>query len=549
MTLDFLTAILSVPNPSGHEELLVECIENWCGVSGVEIRKDGHGNLFLKKGGAKFYPCYTAHLDSVHGEQEPYVKARMLMTPKVEGDKITMWIKNDKGEDVQTGTGSDCKNGVAIALAALSRLPAAKAVLYSGEEKGCVGSRASDFSFYDDCAFVVGLDSPGRNRAAKSCMGLELFSQKFFDEYLGPISAKHGLTDFRHEPGTDIMFVRQRAGVDPENPAARIETVNFGNGGYDLHTSKEWASYKDTCEAEDLAVALGEGISLDRQWTSVPGRRQPPPPPPGVFAPPRTTSAKQAEFDFDGRPASEHDGEEECRGLFEFTDRERFEAFEKELDRKDLPVQVHYLDGADTALMFGQLKYVKAAFVCAFNAEEGTSYKNWKEFADAEGTDEFDYAVKFPQKSIWQNPPDPVGRKNSENAHSDADTCEFTWLFRTRKQAEEFAAGIKEKNIEVALETDDEMVVFSGTLKWVKLAYVWAYDVENGKRYTRWSEFDKAEPTNDFWDNVEFKDVAEFDDAIDVEPVEDTTWPEAASEISGDDRAADRAAFDSWLGI
>ena len=65
MTKDFLKEILAVPNPSGHEEFLVECVEDWCRQNGIKTKKDGKGNLFLTKGhvaGGQYFPAMTAHL-------------------------------------------------------------------------------------------------------------------------------------------------------------------------------------------------------------------------------------------------------------------------------------------------------------------------------------------------------------------------------------------------------------------------------------------------------------------------------------------------------
>ena len=115
MTKEFLVNILTVPSCTDHEGFLAECIQNWCRTAGVQCRKDGSGNLFLTKGSppsGQFYPGATAHIDTVHHDQADMADKRQLLTPKVEGDKITMWrwgksrkwVKRPEGAEAPPGT-------------------------------------------------------------------------------------------------------------------------------------------------------------------------------------------------------------------------------------------------------------------------------------------------------------------------------------------------------------------------------------------------------------------------------------------------------------
>ena len=135
MTKDFLKEILAVPNPSRHEEFLVECVEEWCKQNGIRTKKDGHGNLFLTKGHVvqgQYFPAMTAHLDSVVQGAEALVRERKLMDIDDDNGKLTASI-----DGRACVIGGDDKNAVAICLSVLKRLKAGKTAFYVGEELGC----------------------------------------------------------------------------------------------------------------------------------------------------------------------------------------------------------------------------------------------------------------------------------------------------------------------------------------------------------------------------------------------------------------------------
>ena len=413
MDIEFLKQVLAVPNPSGHEEFLQDFVKEWCGKNGIGCRKDGKGNMFLTKGHADFYPCFTSHLDSVlrGADAVEAVRERRNLEIHHEGDKIYATL-NDKPCVI----GCDCKNGVAIALQCMKQLRAAKAAFYVEEETGCQGSQGSDMGFFKDCSFVIGLDSPDFNRAAKSCLGLPLFSDEFFKEQLEPICKKHGLTDFRAEPGTDIFFIRKDAS-NCDQPDERIECINFGNGGFEEHSDQEYASVKAVEKSFALALDLAKSVPA-QAWHS-PARMPPPPrwaPPPvwrggareyvgGGFSrfrgqPPggfgRFRGPRQDVFDFGGRrdPDAEITAKAqlpdtaECAIAFKFSNQENCEKFVSG-GVLELDVEIDEDAYSNTVSMSGKLGDLKEAWTLAFNAEEHTNYRNWRRFARSEDETDF----------------------------------------------------------------------------------------------------------------------------------------------------------------
>lgn len=202
-----------------------------------------------------------ADIVSVDGEKEkPDGKA------KADVEVLDPEEKKEEAPEMgrQTGLGMDDQGGCAIALAVIDSLPYAKAAFFVEEEIGMQGSKAADMHFFDDCAFVFSNDSPDRNRGTHYSSGVQLYSDEFFDEHLQKTCSDHGLTDFRSEPYTDIIQIRNHVLPDGKH----IECLNFGNGGYDPHRDTEYARFSDVCAAEELLRALCAKIPLDRQYSS-----------------------------------------------------------------------------------------------------------------------------------------------------------------------------------------------------------------------------------------------------------------------------------------
>jgi hypothetical protein len=106
-----------------------------------------------------------------------------------------------------------------------------------------------DKDFFNDVAYVMGWDSPDLIRAAWKCSGVQLFSAKFFKEKLYPVVKNWGFEakNFNSEPFTDVCQIREKTD---------IMCMNFGNGGYQAHSSTEYLV------VEHVDHALGMGIDI-----------------------------------------------------------------------------------------------------------------------------------------------------------------------------------------------------------------------------------------------------------------------------------------------
>ena len=115
------------------------------------------------------------------------------------------------------------------------------------EETGCKGSSKLNTEWFKDVGYVIGYDSPDLNRAAWACSGVKLFNADFFKNHIQEICKKHGLTDFRSEPFTDVKLIREKT---------NIICMNFGSGYYNAHASNEYCIIEDM----DTACRMGHDI-------------------------------------------------------------------------------------------------------------------------------------------------------------------------------------------------------------------------------------------------------------------------------------------------
>lgn len=241
-----LYSLMECPSASKHEYRLVTFIVLWAKQNGIEYQFDDYGNLYLTKGTLdenEFYPCVTSHLDTVQTKQILYAKAgaKLDVKTKVQDNKHRIYVDG-------FGIGGDDKAGLVLCLNMFSYFDKLKACFFLEEETGCVGSKHLDLNWFSNVGYVIGYDSPDLNRAAYSCSGTKLMNKEFFEgNGLDIICKNHGLVDFRAEPFTDVVQIRQKTD---------IICMNFGTGYYNCHMDSEY------CVIEDMDSALDMGVDI-----------------------------------------------------------------------------------------------------------------------------------------------------------------------------------------------------------------------------------------------------------------------------------------------
>lgn len=244
---DFVYEVMKVPTVSSEEYRLVTFIILWARRNGVKYEFDEKGNVYLTKGEVgenEYYPCVTAHLDSVQTNHKPYAQVGWELDVKTSVDATT---KKHKIFCDGFGIGGDDKAGVLIGLSMFSHVDKLKACFFLEEEIGCIGSKSLNKEWFKNVGYVMGYDSPDLNRAAWACSGVKLFNKDFFVNHMQEICKEHGLTKFFSEPYTDVKEIRTQT---------NIICMNFGSGYYNGHMSNEY------CIIEDMDNACRMGHAL-----------------------------------------------------------------------------------------------------------------------------------------------------------------------------------------------------------------------------------------------------------------------------------------------
>lgn len=438
----------------------------------------------------------------------------------------------------QTGLGMDNQGGCAIALAVIDSLPFAKAVFTVEEEIGMLGAKALDKSFFDDCAFVFSNDSPDRNRGTHYSSGVQLYSDEFFKEHLQKICADHGLTDFRSEPFTCILNVRNHRLPDGKH----LECLNFGNGGYNAHMDTEYAKFSDVCAAEDLLKALCTKIPLDKQYSS------------DIREEPRSWGGYGGYGSYGGysgyhqggysswRAAQNQDSDDDwwnkitgkkpatSAGGKDFPNRSGWDdgAFSFKFKKADFAStailalrrlrktagddRLSFERNGDMITVEGDLITMRYAYMACFNAENQTKYANWDDFLKKVpgAKDAFEKAVEF----------DDEDEEDSKMAHGPKDQCSLN-LYMDEDQGKDFESMLADgelRHVNVDVDTDGlGSFTVSGALDEVKKAWAGACAVMNGTDFRDFKDLDAGDQ-EDFWDEVEFGETVSGDEYVEVEP-------------------------------
>ena len=268
----FIRDVVSVPSLSCKEEMMKEYVRKFAEARSIEVVEDKKGNLYLTKGQTQTdecYPCLVNHMDTVQEKQGAFVDRheRLPVKERVKEGKTELYVEG-------MGIGADDKLGCAIALALVDQLPVVKAAFFVEEEKdpGMLGSKELLVEWFKDVGFCLSFDSPERDRSAKTCKDVKLFSDQFFAEVLKPVCDRHRITSFRDELFTDVVQIREKTPV---------MCFNVGNGGRcPHHQLEEYLIVEDAQAAYAFGKGLLETIGTNRWWFG-----NPPPGDPGT--PPR----------------------------------------------------------------------------------------------------------------------------------------------------------------------------------------------------------------------------------------------------------------------
>lgn len=110
---DLLYQVLSIPTFSEKEYIMQNFLLEYSRQKGIQASMDNKGNVYFCKvtlPEGNYYPCVTAHMDTVQDQQIPYIDANKpvpLLTEETDGKHV---IYADG-----FGLGGDDKAGIIIA--------------------------------------------------------------------------------------------------------------------------------------------------------------------------------------------------------------------------------------------------------------------------------------------------------------------------------------------------------------------------------------------------------------------------------------------------
>ena len=255
-----LKNLLAVPTYTWEEDELINYIvENYSHLCDY-IDIDNLGNMYLIKGTADYYPCFVAHLDTVHQKVDMVVEEEML--PNAQGESKLSLKAYEEISGEPTGIGGDDKAGVFICLELLKEMEVCKIFLAVAEETGCNGSREANPDFFKDVGYAIQFDSTENNTMSKTLMGVPLFEEKgtFINKVKNTIK-EHGLTEWKHHPYTDTMILKNNFD---------FSCLNFAAGYYNYHTSEEYVVVEDVQNTLNLAKKVVEILENKKHKFNLP---------------------------------------------------------------------------------------------------------------------------------------------------------------------------------------------------------------------------------------------------------------------------------------
>jgi putative aminopeptidase FrvX len=192
--MELLKQLYSIHAPTFHEWPLICFIREYIRqhMPEAEVRMDGWGNLYIKKGEGDGCPTLACHLDQVQTIHSDDFEVHE------ENGTLYGWSETNQQRE---GLGADDKNGIWICLRCLEECPCVKVFMAVGEEKGCIGSSRADMSFFSDSLYVLEPDCKGGQEVHTNLKGVPCASD-VFTKALQLEANDYTLTDGK---GSDIL--------------------------------------------------------------------------------------------------------------------------------------------------------------------------------------------------------------------------------------------------------------------------------------------------------------------------------------------------------
>jgi di/tripeptidase len=254
---ELLKEVLSVPTVTYKETKMVNFLVDWLKKNKYSFFLDKMNNIYVQKKttNVDFYPCFVAHIDTVHELDTINVKEEFLKNDQGELKK-SLKAYNDFGNP--TGIGGDNKCGVFACLQLLKELPNLKVCFFVSEETGCHGSKNADNKFFNDVGYCIQFDAPGNTMVTEYSMGTKLFDRgsEFF-ETINKVLSENLNEDFEYgsHPYTDVYALKQKFD---------FSCLNISIGYYKYHTKNEYVVIEDVYNGIDVGKKISQKLGYKK---------------------------------------------------------------------------------------------------------------------------------------------------------------------------------------------------------------------------------------------------------------------------------------------
>jgi len=206
----------------------------------LNYQVDNCGNIIVTKGSGP-YPCFCAHLDTVHNYKKGFNVVRA-----VKDDRTYLYTVDD--ENKRVGIGGDDKCGIFACLFLLHELENVKAIFFTEEECGGYGSSNIDLAVFDDCRFLGGIDRwNGKDFINK--YGGDYTISKEFAKALKPILHRFGYSCSTGMFTDAFNVMGRRVG---------ISCFNISCGYYAHHSDMEYVDLNELYHCCQICLEIGK---------------------------------------------------------------------------------------------------------------------------------------------------------------------------------------------------------------------------------------------------------------------------------------------------
>lgn len=247
LDLQLLHHVLSTQSKYGAtddmKKLILKKLKRWK----CEVKED-RGNIYVTKGKATVYPTLVAHMDTIH----PVISRFEVQT------RNQLLVGINAETNTRVGGVGDGKVGVYLALKLLQTQPILKVVFFNDSCKNRAGSKVALTTFFNDSAFIAGLDRAGRSDFVRHIHSSELYGNDF-SEAVAPYLNEY---NYFETTGLQTDVSELKSGTS----RIGVSAFNMSLGYYNANSEAEYVIRGHVAQAQKLLTTIVSKLG-DERWT------------------------------------------------------------------------------------------------------------------------------------------------------------------------------------------------------------------------------------------------------------------------------------------